>query len=160
MRIAVLGPGLGLPSTPGFQKRQQIRDRLEAEGHYPFFPEDPGLLVPEHPTEALLIQERRLLSSPDVHLIILLHTKESIGVVSEIAYFMDIPEIKAKTAILTPIELYSPNENLSANTIRSYFIKLPYNDKQFAACQLVEECIKWASDRQAGNWPGISPFRF
>jgi hypothetical protein len=160
IRIAVLGPGLGSPDSPGFKKRQQIRDRLEAEGHYPFFPEDPGLLQPENPIEPFLEQEWRLLSSPDVHLVIMLHTKESIGVVSEISYFMGIPEIKAKTAILTPIELYSPNESLPANTVRSYFVKLPYTDRHFDVCQLVEECIKWASDRQAGNWPGIVPFRF
>ena len=46
------------------------------------------------------------MSRPDVQLIIALHTRESIGVASEIAHFVSIPEIKAKTAILFPTEFY------------------------------------------------------
>ena len=159
IRIAVLGPGLGSPAAPGFQKRQQIRTRLEAEGHDPFFPEDPGILEPDFPVEPFLEQERRLLSSEDVHLIIVLCTPDSIGVGYEIAYFMGFPEIKGKTAILFPSEFYSPNDSVPANTVRSYSIKLPYTKKHFEVCQLVDECSKWAWDRQIRNRPGVVPFQ-
>ena len=98
------------------------------------------------------------MSGSDVQLIIVLCTSESIGVGYEIAYFMGFPEIKAKTAILFPSQYYTPNDSIAANTVRGYFVKLPYTDHHFTVCQLVEECRKWAKDREAGIWPGIAPF--
>ena len=159
IRIAILGPGLGGPSEPGLHKRVKIRKVLQADGHEPFFPEDDGVLVSDNPLEPLLEQERRLLISPDVQLIIVLHTSNSIGVISELSYFMNIPEIRAKTAVLVPSEFYTPNESLFANTVREYFVKLPYTDYHFRVCQLVDECRRWARDVQVGNWPGLVPFQ-
>ena len=158
MRIAVLGPGLGSPSDLGFQKRKQIRDELTADGHRPFFPEEEGLLAPDNPFDPLLEQERRLLSGSDVQLIIVLCTPTSIGVGFEIAYFMGVPEIKAKTAVLYPSQHYTPNDNLAANTVRAFSVRLPYTEEHFKVCQLVEECRKWARDRETGSWAGIAPF--
>lgn len=156
--VAVLGPGLGSPLTPGSMKRQQIRSELEADGHHPFFPEDEGLLVPEYPNEPILEQERRLLVRPDVDLIVVLCTAESVGAGYEVANFMSVPEIKTKTAILFPRQLYTPDESVPANTVRAYHVKLPYADEHFRSCQLVAECRKWAEDKQASKWPGIIPF--
>lgn len=158
LRIAVLGPGLGSPSAPGFRKRRQIREKLAADGHQPFFPEDPGLLNPLYPLEPLLEQERRLLSDSHVHLVIILYTSESYGAAQEIAYFMGVPEIKSKTAVLYPSQYYTPNDNLPANTVREYFVRLPYTKEHFEVCQLVDECRKWAFDMESGIWPGIAPF--
>ena len=72
---------------------------------------------------------------------------------------MNIPEIRAKTAVLVPSEFYTPNESLFANTVREYFMKLPYTDYHFRVCQLVDECRRWARDVQIGNWPGLVPFQ-
>ena len=159
LHIAVLGPGMGSPSDdPGIRKRRQIRDKLADDGHLPFFPEDPGLLVPLYPLEPLLEQERRLLSESEVQLVIILYTPTSFGAGQEIAYFMGIPKIKCKTAVLYPSQYYMPNDNLPANTVREYFVRLPYTEKHFEVCQLVDECRKWASDMKCGIWPGIAPF--
>ena len=79
IRIAILGPGLGGPSEPGLHKREKIRKVLQTDGHRPFFPEDDGVLVSDNPLEPLLEQERRLLISPDVQLIIVLHTSRVSG---------------------------------------------------------------------------------
>ncbi len=159
MRIAVLGPGSGLPSDEGFQKRKLIRDKLAADGHQSFFPEDELSLAADNPFEPLLSQEQRLLSNPEVHLIIILCTPTSIGAQQEIASFVDVPELKAKTVVLYPSRYYKPNENLAANTVRAYLVKFPYTDYHFKVCQLVDECRKWAKDREAGLWPGINPFQ-
>ena len=159
IRIAVLGPGAGSPSEADYQKRKKIRAELEADGHLPFFPEDNGLLTPIYPLEPILYQERRLLSRADVHLIIVLYTSTSIGAASELAYFLGIPEIKAKTAVLYPSKYYKPNQAVGANTVREYFARLPYTDDHFKVCQLVDECRRWARDVQVGNWPGLVPFQ-
>lgn len=159
LRIAVLGPGLSSLSDPGLSKRMQIRAELAADGHDPFIPEEEGSLAPQNPFENLLDQEIRLLSSPDVHLVIILHTKLSAGVLTEIAGFVRVPEIKCKTAVLYPAEFYKPNESLAANTVRDYFARIPYTDEHFEVCQLVEECRYWARNRQVYNWPGLTPFQ-
>ena len=158
IRIAVLGPGPDDCSDPGFQKRQQILHRLAADGHQPFFPEEDGLLASDNPLDPLLNQEQSLLSNPDVHLIIILYTEASIGAGWETANFFANPEIKAKTAVLFPIQFYNPNDNLAANTVRDFLIKLPYTEEHFRVCQLVDECRMWAKSRETGFWPGIVPF--
>ena len=158
MKIAVLGPGVDSPSDPGLQKRQQIRRELAEDGYSPFFPEDDGLLVPEYPLEPLLYQQRRLLSHPDVQLIIVLYTSTCVGAGFELGNIMAIPELKAKTAVLFPIEYYHPDDNLAANTVRDFLIKFPYTDKHFEICQLVSECRVWAKNRETAFWPGITPF--
>lgn len=158
LSIAVLGPGLDTPGSPGSRKRRQIHDELERDGHSPFFPED---RVSAGPTqEPLLDQETRLLASAEVDLVIILHTSESVGTLMEIADFRRVPEIKSKTAILFPIQYYTPDEALAANTVREYFVRMPYSDAHFAACRIVSECRKWASDLAAGRWPSFTPFGF
>ena len=160
IRIAVLGPNLASTSDSGTRKRIQIYEELQAEGHFPFFPEREGELVAESLEESLLEQERRMLSGPDVDLVIILCTSGSFGAGWEIASFEGVPEIKSKTAVLFPLEYYSPDSSLTANTVRAYHAKAPYSNRHFEVCQLVEECKKWANDRQAGNWPGLVPFQF
>ena len=157
--IAVLGPGLGSADVAGRQKRQQIRDELASDGHHPFFPEDDGLLVPSYPTESLLDQELRVLRSLEVKLVIVLYRPDSVGVGWEIAFFNAYPEVKAKTAVLFPAEYYNPNDALAANTVRSFLIKLPYTDRHFEVCQLVEECRMWAIERESGILSEFEPFR-
>ena len=159
--IAVLGPGLpspGNPDTAGSRKRKQIREELERDGHRPFFPEE---YVVSGPTVgSLLGQERELLSSSDVDLVIILHTPNSTGVAMEIGNFEPFPEISSKTAILTPSEFYTPDDSLFGDTVREYHARMPYTDSQFEVCQIVSECRKWANDRAIGKWPTIAPFRF
>ena len=158
LSVAVLGPGMSNPDDPGSRKRKQIRDALEDDGHRPFFPED--LVGSDPPSESLLEKERTLLGRPDVDLVIVLHTSTSYGAIAELGNFVSVPEIKAKTAVLFPIEYYMPDESLVANTVRDYLIKMPYTDSHFEACQLVSECRKWASDRATGMWPVGTPYRF
>ena len=158
LRIAVMGPGLGNPDDPGTRKRLQIRDALVDDGHNPFFPEDYATTDP--PFISLLEQEHLILSGSGVDLVIFLHTTTSIGVATELGYFIGNPEIKAKSAVLFPIQFYTPDESLVANTVREYFIKMPYNDTHFATCQLVSECRKWANDRATGNWQVLQPHQF
>ena len=100
-----------------------------------------------------------MLSSTDVDLVIILYTLTSFGAGWEIANFEGVPEIKAKTAVLFPIEHYTPDSSLTANTVRAFQAKMPYTNYHFEVCQLVEECRKWARDRQTGMWPGIAPFQ-
>ena len=88
----------------------------------------------------------------------MLCTEKSIGAGYEIAYFMGVPEIKAKTAVLFPIEYYTPNDSLAADTVRAYSVKLPYSPEHFKNCQLVQECRKWAEDRRASSEPVLAPF--
>ena len=159
IRIAILGPGTSASNDEGFQKREKIRKTLSTDGHFPFFPEDPGILVPDHPLEPLLEQQQRLLISPDIQLVIVLYTEKSIGAAFELGNIMAIPEIKSKTAVLFPSEFYSPNQTLAANTVRDFFARLPYTDTHFRVCQLVDECRRWARDVQIGNWPGLIPFQ-
>ncbi len=159
--VAVLGPGLpslGNSDTADSRKRKQIREELEKDGHSPFFPEE--YVVSDPTSEPLLDQERRLLSSLNVDLVIILHTSNSYGTIAEIADFRGVPEISSKTAILFPIRYYTPDNSLVANTVREYHARMPYTDSQFEVCQIVSECRKWANDRAIGKWPTIAPFRF
>lgn len=154
--IAVLGPGL-TADTADSRKRQQIHAELERDGHRPFFPEKYITSTPVG--EPILDQERWLLSDPDVHLVIILHTCGH-GTTSEITDFRQVPEIRSKTAILYPIEHYTPDKSVAPNTVREYHTRMPYSEEQFDACQIVAECRKWANDRATGRWPGIMPLDF
>ena len=158
LRIAVLGPGLSDPADPGLGKRQQIRDALKDDGHSAFFLEN--VVSAEPPSESLLERERSFLNGSDVDLIIILHTSTSFGTIAEIAYFSGEPDIKAKTAILFPIQYYTPDSSVIANTVREYHGRLPYTHEHFEACQLVSECRKWAHDRMTGAWQAINPHGF
>ena len=157
--IAVLGPGLGSADEAGLLKRQKIRDELASDGHRPFFPEDDGLLAPVYPTESLLDQELRVLTSPEVELVIVLYRPDSVGVGWEIAFISAHPDVKAKTAVLFPAEYYTPNDALAADTVRSFLLKLPYTDRHFEVCQLVEECRMWARARESRILSEFEPFQ-
>ena len=140
--VAVLGPALN--NQRGGQKRRQIHEALKNDGHNPFFLED--CVINDPTAESILDQERTILSDPGVDLVIILQTRDSVGVIAEISNFVSVPEIKFKAAILSPAEFYNPNESVVANTVRDYFIKMPYTNRLFNTCQLVSECRKWAND--------------
>ena len=156
--VAVLGPGLSNRDNPGSHKRNQIRNALQNDGHIPFFPEE--FVVSDPTLGSTLERERALLSRPEVDLVIILLTPESPGAIAELAHFVTFPEIKAKTAVLSPIQYYTPDEGLVANTVREYFARMPYSESQFEACQLVSECRMWANTRATGNWPILMPQQF
>ena len=158
LRIAVMGPGLNDPDDPGARKRRQIRTALEHDGHSPFFPEE--YVDSDPPFISLLEQELLILSGSDVDLVIFLHTSTSFGVATELGFFVRYPEIKAKSAVLFPIQFYTPDESLVANTARAYFVKMPYSGDHLDTCQLVSECRKWANDRATGNWQVTTPHQF
>ena len=157
LSIAVLGPGLDDSNDLGARKRRQIRDVLKMDGHNPFFPEE--IITADTPV-SLLEQERSILSKPTVDLVIVLYTEGSYGAIGELAQFLLVPAIKAKTAVLWPIALYRPEQIASANMAQEYLIKMPYSDDHFTNCTLVSECRKWAHERLTGGWPGIVPHQF
>ena len=158
LSVAVLGPGLNAPEDLGGQKRRQIREALENDGHRPFFPED---CVDLDPVSSLFVeQERELLADASVDLVIILHTSSSKGVLVEIGNFVSVPEINGKTAVLFPSVYYTPDESLAANTARGYPVRMPYSDNHFESCQLVSECRKLTQDRAMGRWPGWIPHSF
>ena len=97
-----MGPGLKDPDDLGARKRWQIRNALENDGHSPFFPEE--YVNSDPPFISLLEQELLILSGSEVDLVIFLHTSTSIGVATELGYFISDPEIKAKSAVLFPIQ--------------------------------------------------------
>lgn len=156
--VAVLGPGLGDSNDSGSIKRQQIRVALELDGHRPFFPED--CVSSDPPFMSLLERERRLLDRPDVDLVIILYTPTSHGVATELGHFVAVPDIRAKTAVLIPIDLYTPDEGLVANTVREYRIRMPYSAEHLKSCKIVSECRRWANDRATGRWQGSEPHSF
>ena len=158
LRVAVLGPGPTDGEAPGPQKRRDIRGALAADGHRPFFLEE--RVDPAEPRESLLEQERRILSDSAVDLVIVLHTQDSFGALMEIANFASEPAIKAKTAVLFPLQFYTPESGLPGNTIREYRDKMIYSDEHFQSCQIVGECRKWAHDRATGQWPDPIPHSF
>ena len=158
LTVAVLGPGLGGIETSGSRKRRQIYDALQQDGHAPFFPEP--LTDPADPRESLLEQERHILREPEVDMVIILHTPESIGAFGEIANFASDPDIKAKTAVLFPLQFYTPVTGLPATTVREYRDRMIYSDEHFQSCQIVGECRKWAHDRATGQWPDPIPHSF
>ena len=155
LRIAVLGPNLDNADDPGTRKRRQIHDVLERDGHYPFFPET--YVDTSQPFDTWIEQERVILSDSAVDLVIVLNTPTSIGVILEIGNFVSAPVIRNKTAIMHPIEYYTPDDSLAANTIRAYLVQMPYTEEQMSVCQLVSECRIWVRRRQIGEWPGLAP---
>ena len=155
LNIAVLGPNLANTDDSGTRKRKQIFDALKSDGHHPFFPET--YIDTNQPSDTWIEQERVILSDPAVDLVVILNTTRSIGVILEIGNFVSAPEIRAKTAIMHPIEYYTPNDSLAANTIRAYLVQLPYTEEQMLACQLVSDCRIWVRRRQIGEWPSLVP---
>ena len=115
---------------------------------------------PVEPRDLLLEQEKRVLNQDDVGLVIILHYENSIGAIMEIANFVSVPEIKAKTAILFPMEHYNPDYSLPGNTVRAFRDRMVYSESQIANCHLVGECRKWAHDRATGQWPDPIPHSF
>ena len=155
LRVAVLGPSLNRDDL-GSQKRRQIRDALKNDGHDPFFPEHE--VDADDPFESILSQERTILSQTTVDLVIVIHTATSMGVLQEIARFEGYPEIKAKTAILFPLDFY--NElGVPSNTVRNYLVNQPYTDYQLEECLVVRSCRMWASARKNDMWPKRSSYR-
>ena len=146
LSVAVLGPGLQNPESPGSRKRRQIREALECDGHEVFFPED--WINPPFSTGDLAIRrERTLLSDDSVGLVILLCTEASPGALGEIFGFVDESKIVEKTTLLFPSELFDPANSLVGNTVDYYRSKMLYTEEQFEICDLVSECRKFASDR-------------
>ena len=158
LSVAVLGPGFDTKDDLGVKKRRQIRDALANDGHKPFFPEE--IVTLNRPFQAVLEEERQILSRPDVDLVIILHTDTSFGALMEIANFVSVPEIKAKTAVLFPSQHYAPDESISGDTVRAYLVKFVYTEEHLRICQLVSECRKWAYDRAMGSWPAVVPHGF
>ena len=158
LSVAVLGPGLRNDEDPGTRKRYQIYNALRGDGHSPFFLED---RVGSGPTSLpVLVLESQILRNPAVALVIILYTSASPGAAAELGYLMSFPEIKAKTAVLIPVGYYQPDDNIVANTVREYAIRMPYSDKHFEECQLVSECRKWAYDRATGERIVVNPRSF
>ena len=153
LRIAVLGPDLENLSSEGTRKRFQIRDALEDDGHQPFFPERE--LDTSDASQLWLELERQLLGDESVDFVIILHTEDGFGVISEIANFVSVPEIHSKAAILFPAKFYNPNRSLPANTVQAYHDKMQYTDEDLAVCRIVNQCIDWASERRVESWPGM-----
>ena len=159
LSVAVLGPSLDdSDSNLGGQKRKQIHDALSADGHHPFFPDKRVASNPTGPS--LLEQERIILDSPDVDLVIILHTDTGTGTLQEIAHFVAYPHLMMKTAVLYPAKFYQPSKNLFSDTISQYLVRMPYSDRLFKACSLVAECRKWAYDMANGRWRTFYSHRF
>ena len=155
LKIAVLGPGLD-GNNFGSRKRHQILKSLREDGHDPFFPED--CVDSAIPFESVLTQECALLSEPDVDLVIILHTENSMGVLMEIGRFEEFPEIKAKTAILFPRRFYY-DEGVPSNTVRNFLVVHPYTEEQYETCRVVGTCRFWASSYRSRLWPARQFYR-
>ena len=159
LSIAVLGPSFDSGGVNlGGQKRKEIHDALQEDGHHPFFPEEIVTSDPSGPT--LLEQERITLGDPRVDLIIILYTPTSYGVLQEIANFVSYPDIKAKAAVLYPFELWQPGESLFSDTLSEYLVRSAYAETQFDNCTLVFECRKWANLKATGQWAVFEAHRF
>ena len=158
LRIAVLGPHLYDEGNIGSQKRQQIARALQETGHETFFPEE---YVQDDPLlPSLLEQEQRLLSNTAVDLVIVLNAEDATGPIFELGHFVDKPEIISKTGVLYPAEHYKPGENVGTNTVQKYHDLYLYKEEDLITCELVAECIRWASTRQRTVWQGLSSESF
>ena len=158
LRVAILGPNLSNIEEIGTRKRYEIRDALEDDGHEPFFPE---CFIDVNDSTSLWIRiEQQLLADPQVDLVIIFHTPEAFGVLTEISNFIDVYEIYSKAAILFPSQFYQPYENLPANTVQGYYVKKIYTEDELRECHVVTECRKWAGDRLNGNWPQLPAHQF
>ena len=156
LRIAVLGPNLDDSENIGTRKRRQIAYTLAADGHETFFPEQ----VMDDPLVLWIDQERRVLSSDDVDLVIILHTESSAGALMEIANFASVSAIRVKTGILFPFRFYTPEQSLPGNTVQAYTTKMLYTEEDLESCQLVTECRQWAVNRQRDLSPRFRPESF
>ena len=155
LSVAILGPALGGSSNAGGRKRQQIRNQLREAGHCPFYPEErigpDGLWV---------ARERAVLSSASVDLIIILQTDESIGVMGELTAFVTEEAIVAKTAVLTPAQHFRPEQSFLANAVSYYRVLLPYTERQFEECCLLNDCREIIDDLLSGASPLALPAEF
>ncbi len=157
LSIAVLGPHLDDEGNRGSQKRHQIARALQETGHETFFPED---RVEDIPFLPVVVQERQLLSNTAVDLVIVLNVENATGAIVELGHFVSIPEIIFKTGVLFPAEHYKPGENLISNTVQAYHDLYLYKEEDLETCELVAECIRWASTRQRTVWQGLSSESF
>ena len=148
LSIAILGPAVGGSSNAGGRKRQQIRRQLREAGHCPFYPEErigpDGLWVD---------RERAVLSDASVDLIIVLQTDDSIGVMGELTAFVTEDAIVAKTAVLTPARYYRPEQSFLANAVSYYRVRVPYTERQFVECRLLNDCMEIIHDLLSGDSP-------
>ena len=151
--MAILGPKLSLP-TEGFRnKRSQIFRSLQDAGHAPFYPET--LIRPDsHWAE----EESKVLSSPDVDLVIVLQTSDSVGVFGELVAYSLYPAIRCKTAVLTPQEHFNPDDSFLANSVSFYPVHVVYTERHFAECCLVEDCRQIVEDLITGESDLVLPF--
>ena len=153
LSVAILGPKLSLP-TEGFRnKRSQIFRSLRDAGHDPFYPE-----ARIRPDSHWADEERKLLSSPGVHLVIVLQTSDSTGVFGELVGYSLFPEIRRKTAVLTPQEHFNPDDSFLANSVSYYPIRVVYTERQFEECCLVEDCRQIVEEVVIGDSDLVLPF--
>ena len=146
LSVAVLGPAVDEAPGSGGWKRQQIYDTLEELGHRPFFPEE------RVERDSLWVdREIQILSAPDVSLIIVLQTTDSIGVMGELPALVREVSIVSKTAVLTPAQYYKPTESFLANAVSYYRVRVPYTQQHFDECRLLNECREIVSDFLSGN---------
>ena len=148
LSVAVLGPRLTYSTDAAKNKRSQIFRFLEDAGHKPFYPETRINI-----NRTWLHQEVELLSSAEVDLVIVLHTHTSWGPAFETGAFAITPTIVSKTAILVPDEYFTPDNNLPANTIDSFPVKVPYTEQDFDECCLLDDCREIVNDFLTGESP-------
>ena len=141
LSVAVVGPKLTSTTSRGRNKRSQIFRFLEDAGHRPFYPERRIKI-----DQRWVLGEVNLLSSPEVDLVIVLQTRESWGVATEIGAFSGFPAIWSKTVILTPGEYYTPDSGFLANTVDLFPVKVRYTRRHFEECCLLEDCREIVED--------------
>ena len=146
LSVAVLGPALDDSPGSGGWKRQQIYDALVDLGHRPFYPEDRV-----EPDSLWVASEIEILSAPDVNLVVVLQTPDSIGVMGELPAFVREVALVSKTAVLTPAQYYKPTESFLANAVSYYRVRIPYTQQHFDECRLLNDCRKIVSDFLTGN---------
>lgn len=146
LSIAVLGPAVSESVGSGGWKRQQIYDVLAVLGHQPFLLEDRV-----EPDSLWVDLEIEILSAHDVHLVIVLQTADSIGVMGELPAFVREGSIVSKTAVLTPSEYYKPAESFLANAVSYYRVRVAYTQRQFDECHLINDCREIVADFLSGN---------
>ena len=103
-------------------------------------------------------EELKALSSPDVDLIIVLLTSDSVGVFGELVAYCLFPDVRRKTAVLTPQEHFHPDESFLANSVKTYPVNVVYTDRQFAECSLVESCQEIVREIITENSDLVRPF--
>ena len=154
LSIAILGPTYA-GGNPGGRKRQQIRRELRDAGHRPFYPEERIGTA-----QFYLPRELEILSTPDVDLIIVLQTAVSSGVHAELGALATQDALLAKTAVLTPAEDYLPDQGFLENTVSYFRVQVPYTERQFEECSLLNHCWDIIDDLMSGDSPLTLPDEF